>query len=186
MINYDTINVGNIICPVCNISKSISEYPKDSSHKHGFRNTCKNCHSSENRETHKFKYHSVPEYKEKVKNWQKKYYLSKKPYMRKYDEKKKLLNYFGGKCSLCDYSKCLAALEFHHKDPKEKEFNISNISVSTDSWDKCIEEASKCILICNRCHREIHHLESQELYESMLNESKSQTKDKGEKPVSGI
>ena len=28
----------------------------------------------------------------------------------------------GGKCEICGYNKNLSALEFHHKDPSEKEF----------------------------------------------------------------
>ena len=28
----------------------------------------------------------------------------------------------GGRCELCGYNKNLAALEFHHKNPSEKEF----------------------------------------------------------------
>lgn len=29
-----------------------------------------------------------------------------------------------GKCEICGYNKNLSALEFHHKDPNEKEFQI--------------------------------------------------------------
>lgn len=35
------------------------------------------------------------------------------------------IEYKGGKCSVCGYSKCKGALEFHHLDPKEKDFGIS-------------------------------------------------------------
>ncbi len=68
--------------------------------------------------------------------------------------KKKLVEEFGGKCSICGYSKYLGALEFHHKDPKEKEFTIA--SRNTRAYDKLKKEADKCLLVCSNCHKEIH------------------------------
>ena len=38
----------------------------------------------------------------------------------------------GGKCSVCGYDKCIDALEFHHENPKEKEFKLG--SGNTVSW----------------------------------------------------
>lgn len=63
--------------------------------------------------------------------------------------------YLGGKCSICGYDRCIAALEFHHKDPAQKDFAISGGGV-TRSWNKIKEELDKCILLCSNCHREIH------------------------------
>ena len=31
----------------------------------------------------------------------------------------------GGRCQLCGYHRCIAALEFHHRDPAAKEFSLS-------------------------------------------------------------
>ena len=47
----------------------------------------------------------------------------------------------GGKCSICGYSKCIDALEFHHKNPKEKDFKIW--SGNTMSWRDYKKEALK-------------------------------------------
>lgn len=69
--------------------------------------------------------------------------------------KLKAIEYKGGKCERCEYSKCIAALEFHHLNPKEKDFAIST-SGHTRSWEKIKVELDKCILVCCRCHREIH------------------------------
>ena len=65
-----------------------------------------------------------------------------------------LINHMGGKCSVCGYNKCHAALEFHHLDPTQKEFSPST---NSKSWDKILVEAEKCILVCANCHREIHN-----------------------------
>lgn len=61
----------------------------------------------------------------------------------------------GGKCIFCGYCKCNAALDFHHVDESEKEFNLS-LRGLTRSWKKIKQEINKCILVCANCHREIH------------------------------
>ena len=67
--------------------------------------------------------------------------------------KLKLVEYKGGKCEKCDYSKCVDALEFHHIDPNEKDFTIGGKSWS---FDRLKNEVDKCILVCSNCHKEIH------------------------------
>lgn len=62
---------------------------------------------------------------------------------------------FGGKCSICGYSKCIASLEFHHINPSEKSFALS--TVNNVSFERMEEEAKKCILICANCHAELHY-----------------------------
>ena len=58
----------------------------------------------------------------------------------------------------CGYNKCLAAMEFHHRDPSEKEFAFSRYR--NTSWDKnkdtVLTELDKCDLLCANCHREQH------------------------------
>ena len=66
----------------------------------------------------------------------------------------KLIYEFGGKCKICNYDKCVRSLEFHHLDPNEKSFALAQTGV-TRSYDKALEEAKKCILVCSNCHREI-------------------------------
>lgn len=66
------------------------------------------------------------------------------------------IEYKGGKCIICGYDKCNGALEFHHLDPSEKDFNISRKGI-TRSWDRVKEELDKCICVCANCHREIHN-----------------------------
>lgn len=67
------------------------------------------------------------------------------------EEFKKLL---GGKCKVCGYSKCLAALEFHHNSG-DKEGHVSKI-IKDFSKQKGLKEIEKCILLCANCHRELH------------------------------
>ena len=74
---------------------------------------------------------------------------------RRRDLKKMAVDYKGGCCERCGYDKCIEALEFHHKDPNEKDFGIAHKG-HTKSWEKIKKEVDKCILVCSNCHREIH------------------------------
>lgn len=66
------------------------------------------------------------------------------------------VNYKGGKCSNCGYSKCIAALEFHHVDPNTKDKDYFNSRGGLTDALKI--ELDKCVLLCANCHREEHHL----------------------------
>lgn len=67
--------------------------------------------------------------------------------------KQKAIEYKGGKCVVCGYSKCHRALGFHHLNSSDKRFNISS---STRSFASIKKELDKCILVCANCHAEIH------------------------------
>lgn len=46
-------------------------------------------------------------------------------------------------------------IQFHHVDPKNKSFTISNHG--TRSRSSIWKEASKCVCLCSNCHDEFHH-----------------------------
>ena len=74
--------------------------------------------------------------------------------------KLELLEIKGKRCSSCGYQKNSAALEFHHENPKEKDFQLDLRSLSNRKWEVIIQEAEKCILLCANCHAELHHPEA--------------------------
>ena len=74
---------------------------------------------------------------------------------RRFELKRRIVAYLGGKCSECGYDKCLGALEVHHRDPAEKSFSVSGRHCL--SWKKLEPELRKCVLLCMNCHREHHH-----------------------------
>jgi hypothetical protein len=59
----------------------------------------------------------------------------------------------GGVCQLCGYHRCLAALQFHHLDPKSKKFTIAQRGAH--SIERLRVEAHKCVLLCANCHAEV-------------------------------
>jgi transposase len=60
----------------------------------------------------------------------------------------------GGRCALCGYARCTAALHFHHVDPSSKQFHLSMQGV-TRSMAAARAEMAKCVLLCANCHAEV-------------------------------
>lgn len=68
--------------------------------------------------------------------------------------KERAVAYKGGRCQICGYSKYIGALDFHHLDPKLKEFEIGQ---SRYSFSELVRsELDKCVLLCRCCHAEVH------------------------------
>jgi hypothetical protein len=74
------------------------------------------------------------------------------------ERKLKAIELFGGKCMICGFDECLAALDFHHEKEERNGKNencIANLLRGT-KWEKIEKELKKCILVCANCHRRIH------------------------------
>ena len=74
-------------------------------------------------------------------------------------EKKEWLDQFKIQCSRCNETH-VACLEFHHKNPAEKDFLLS-VGVAKYSLERLKAEVEKCEVICSNCHR-IHHWEEKQ------------------------
>ena len=72
--------------------------------------------------------------------------------------KHQLILYKGGKCEKCGYNKCEGALQFHHINPQEKDFTISEININKNNFqmELLYKEVDKCRLLCANCHAEEH------------------------------
>lgn len=163
------------LCHKCEQTKPLSEFTRDSAKREGHNNECKQC---KRQKAHKRAYNQsyteiqsgrietcascsqsldISVFFRKRKN---KFYLTKKcktcrggwPDKRRI--KMTLIIESGRFCSLCGYDGKTnpAAMDFHHKDPHEKDFNVSS---RTDLLS-ARKEASKCILLCSNCHRGLH------------------------------
>lgn len=95
------------------------------------REICYNCvpHASTRRERNKLRYKAIHDYMNRLK--------------------------LQRGCDICGYNKCAKALEYHHRDPKEKDINVSNMMGITD-LKRALIEIEKCDLLCANCHREEH------------------------------
>ncbi len=68
--------------------------------------------------------------------------------------KRLLVDEAGGRCAICGYDRCMAALQFHHLDPAQKRFGLGLKGLAR-AVDTLREEARKCVLLCANCHAEV-------------------------------
>lgn len=71
-------------------------------------------------------------------------------------KQKKLDEVFGTSCVVCGYNRCRKALDFHHIDPKIKEYKPSQITRNYMTVENMLKELESCVLLCSNCHREVH------------------------------
>jgi hypothetical protein len=79
--------------------------------------------------------------------------------IRAYKRKMILIEMSGGCCNKCSYKKNISALQFHHRNPSEKEFQLELRQLSNRNWDTILKEHAKCDLLCGNCHSEHHNPE---------------------------
>lgn len=60
------------------------------------------------------------------------------------------------KCNRCSENHP-ACLDFHHRDPKEKEFSISTMANSGYTKERILQEIAKCEILCSNCHKKEHY-----------------------------
>ena len=56
----------------------------------------------------------------------------------------------GGKCCKCDYNNNYSCLDFHHRNPSEKEYAWNDMINLSD--EQILEELEKCDVLCKNCH----------------------------------
>ncbi len=66
------------------------------------------------------------------------------------------------KCSKCPENHP-ATLDFHHKNSKDKESQISYLVRGGYSIERIKKELSKCQVLCSNCHRKEHHIQNKNL-----------------------
>jgi hypothetical protein len=122
-------------CKTCKIIKLLSDFHKDRSYKGGYGYRCKKC-ACEYQKRYNKTYRTI---------------VTEKSRIKRQKIKEILVNEHGGKCHICGYSKYNGALNFHHRDPFQKDFHVTSTGIH-----KARMEAEKCILVCANCHMEIH------------------------------
>lgn len=59
------------------------------------------------------------------------------------------------RCERCGFSHP-SALDFHHREPADKRFEVPRMVANRLSRERIMEEIAKCEVLCANCHR-IHH-----------------------------
>ena len=115
-------------CKECQVLKPLSEFHARSASPTGYRSVCKACM--------------------KVKALARPKPIGVSPWRRSI--KVRLMELKGNVCADCGGSFPPYAMDFDHRDPEKKEFPLSGYRYG---WEKMLEEAEKCDLVCAICHR---------------------------------
>lgn len=50
-----------------------------------------------------------------------------------------------------------ACIEFHHRDPSQKDIGVGDMAKGGYSVERMMEEIAKCDVLCSNCHRKHHY-----------------------------
>ncbi len=91
-------------------------------------------------------------YRQKCKDCKRTVRVTRRKKTRKWldDHKKNLA------CERCGFSD-FRALEFHHSNDKEKDFNVADMIRSGSSIQTILKEIEKCEILCSNCHQIEHY-----------------------------
>ena len=127
------------ICSSCNAEKELSEFRKDKSKKSGYQPHCKMCARAYHKSAYTAKYSEQISIRNKTRA----------------DIAREMLNDYKANhpCVMCGEG-CTACLDFHHTDPTQKDFTVSQRQ--NGSLTLLMEEVKKCVVVCRNCHAKIH------------------------------
>ncbi len=103
---------------------------------------CHNCHAEEEDQLQSKRYKELNAKTQAVTN-------------HRLRQRERLLQLYGNQCQQCFYKNSLRALHFHHRDPVTKMMSLDLQSMAY-AWERIVEEAAKCDLLCGNCHAEHH------------------------------
>jgi len=130
-------------CKECQINKEIDDknFHKRKGSKDGYDSYCLICRRKRN----------LSNYHKNQQNWRNTHTKTRLEKKEKIQEIKKTK--FCLKCG----EKRHYVLDFHHTEPKNKTFQISQ--GEGRGWKAIEEEMDKCLVLCKNCHAEFHHFE---------------------------
>lgn len=157
-------------CGKCCEWKDESEFHKDKKRKDGLCPYCKTCSNKMHRDYYYAKREERLNYAEEYRRthpdyrqWYKhKYYSDNREQLIVYSTQDcrersakthAFIDSLKTPCVKCGESR-LWVIQFHHINPDDKCFNLSNARYGKD---KLISERTKCVCLCSNCHDEFHH-----------------------------
>ena len=107
--------------------------------------------------------YKTAEYKKKQAQWSKNHYQRNRAKILAHTYERKIAMYnvyqrLKGRMYCMDCGEDHpATLHFHHRDPKQKEFNVAEWYRQGTSIEKLEEEIAKCDVLCCNCHAKRHY-----------------------------
>lgn len=136
-----------IECKRCGQLKDVSHFNKVSNRKRGYHVWCKECLKEYDHNRHLAQHDKIMNQKYKRRHLIHTWLIENKK------------NLYCVKCGENDP----CCLEFHHLNPSEKEFNISDAIKNGYSIKRIELEMKKCIVLCSNCHKKEHANNKEEI-----------------------
>ncbi len=135
------------VCSTCKQEKPLEAFNKKSTNVDGRERYCRDCHRARNRAHYD---DNKDAYKASARRF-----------------KRELIEWFQAykatlKCAKCGETKPWR-LAFHHRDPKQKDLEVSQMVHLHRSRENIMAEVEKCDVVCHNCHADIHHAENRSL-----------------------
>lgn len=146
-------------CPKCGFEKSFDEFAKNKTKNDGLSFYCKICQREYVRNHYK---KNTNYYKNKARKRQS--FINE--WYRKF--KSSLI------CEICGEDH-IACIEFHHKDPNEKEESLSKAVNKGWGIERLEKEIKKCQVLCSNCHHKTHYEERSGPFKYMPDECDGST-----------
>jgi len=128
------------VCTKCNKTKTFDSFSWKDKPKERLSTICKECHK-------KYRY---AYYRNNKDSEQERIYIRKKEIRKWFNEYRASLS-----CSKCGESHP-ACIVFHHRNPKEKDMEVSKMASGGWSKIRVKNEVSKCDTLCSNCHKKLH------------------------------
>lgn len=146
--NFEWVIMKKRTCKKCGENKDINSFPRWTDHRSGrtyIKYICNTCKSRIHRQLNV----------DKCRERSRRYWRVRKK--RNPGMKRKLMELVEQvSCKKCGFFD-QRALCFHHRDSKEKEFDIKWALTHGYSLETMLEEAKKCDVLCINCHTKLHY-----------------------------
>lgn len=133
------------ICTKCKEEKALTSFYKDKSKPSGHYSSCKSCVKI---------YTETPirQDGQRAHDHNRVETVITRNRARQRYHKDSLVAFHGGECMDCHKVYMPFIMEFDHRDPSKKSFNISGSRLNY-AWERLLQESLKCDLVCSNCHR---------------------------------
>lgn len=131
-------------CYNCGEEKPLTDFYRNKSRSDGRNAQCKVCHN-EYRKKHYAK--NRAEYLESARARKRRLHQMVSAYKSERG------------CSRCGYNEHPVALDLHHVDAEDKEYNVGQMVFQGMAEETILEEMAKCEVVCSNCHRILHATE---------------------------
>jgi hypothetical protein len=102
-------------------------------------------------------------YREYMRNYQRSWHQRNRArrIAKVYERKERLWEFYNQLKSTLECAQCgenhPATLQFHHRDPQKKDFNLSEAVREGYSIERIKREVAKCTVLCANCHAKEHY-----------------------------